>query len=49
VNRAVHATAAQQSCVGGVDDGIDVLLRDVALNGFDLRGRHFAPNFTAST
>jgi hypothetical protein len=32
VDRAVHAAAAQQRRVGGVDDGVDLLLRDVALH-----------------
>ena len=32
VDRAVHAAAAQQRGVGGVDDGVDVEPRDVALD-----------------
>lgn len=34
---AVHAAAAQERSVGGVDDGIDVLLGDVALEDCETR------------
>src|SRR5207248_1710879 len=37
MNRAVHAAAAEQRRVGGVDDGVDGLLSDVALDSFDVR------------
>ena len=35
VDRAVDAAAAEQRLVGGVDDRVDLLLRDVALDELD--------------
>jgi hypothetical protein len=32
MNRPIHATAAEQRLVRGVDDGVDIQLRYVALN-----------------
>ena len=34
VDGAIHPAAAEQRAVGGVDDGVDIRLRDVALNNF---------------
>ena len=38
VDRAVHAAAAEQRLVGGVDDGVDDLLGDVAAHDLDGSG-----------
>src|SRR2546422_3566266 len=37
VDSAVHAAAAEQRGIRRVDDGVDRLLRDIALDSFDLR------------
>jgi hypothetical protein len=42
MDRAIHAPAAQQRGVGRVHNGVDFLLRDVALNNFDGLIWHFA-------
>ena len=34
VDGAIHPAAAEQRAVGGVDNGVDIRLRDVALNNF---------------
>jgi hypothetical protein len=38
----VHTAAAQQGCIGGVDDRIDGLLGDVAHDNFDVHGTSMA-------
>ena len=37
VDRAIHAAAAEQRFVGGVDDGVDVQRRDVVSDDFRFR------------
>jgi hypothetical protein len=37
VDRAVHATAAEQRRIGGVDDGVNAKRSDVGDNDFQLR------------
>src|SRR5581483_12083980 len=46
MDRAVHAAAAEQRRVGGVDDGVDVQRRQVALPDLDALHRcvHSTPN-----
>jgi len=43
MNRAVHASATQQRGVSRVHNGVDFLLRDVALDNHDGLVWHFAP------
>ena len=40
VNSAVDATAAEQGMVGGIDDGVHLLFRDVALDHMDAQLQH---------
>lgn len=36
---AINTTSAEQAIVGGIDDGIDVQLCDIAVNNLDHEGR----------
>src|SRR5262249_9069083 len=48
VNRAVHAAAAEQARVGGVDDGIDIERRDVVAHELHAQQRHVSMLRTTS-
>jgi len=41
VDRPIHAAAAEQGFVGGVDDGVHVQFGDIALPDFDLHAGIF--------
>jgi hypothetical protein len=43
VNRAVHAAAAEQARIRGVDDRVDGLVGDVPANSFDHDGNASLP------
>ena len=41
MDRPVNTSTSGQSRIGGIDDGIDVLLSDIALNQFQTTGTKF--------
>ena len=41
MDRSVNTAASGQRRIGGIDDGIDVLLSDISLNQFQTTGTKF--------